>query len=126
MLELIIRVVRFVVVTVLIGLIVRLWMNILGIDKQLDGKNKTWDKYRKQEAKLLNVTGKCLRKTGEKIKDLTKEVKEEINTSLMVVDKEKKEKVNLRKECETCCADEIMCGSCTEEKSNYKKEEVNG
>lgn len=76
--DLIIRVVRFIVVTIIIGAIVRIVMALLGIDKKLDGKNKHWDSYRKQEAKARRFTGKCMRKTGEALKKINEEMKEEV------------------------------------------------
>jgi len=65
------RVVRFVVISIFIGLVVRVLMMVFGIDKKLDGKNKAWDTYRTKEAKMMNKTGRIIRKTGEKIKSVT-------------------------------------------------------
>lgn len=119
--DLILKVVRFIVVTIVIGLFIRIIMALLGIDKKLDGNNKHWDKYRKQEAKALVITGKCLRKTGEKIRDIAKEVKEEVSTNVMVSNEDKEEEETYQKNVEKDF--EINAGM--KKESNKEEKEVN-
>ena len=53
-------------------------MFILGIDKKLDGKNKTWDSYRDKETKVMNKTGTVLRKVGKELKMIADKAKEKV------------------------------------------------
>ena len=71
------KVLKFVFITLIIGIATRVVMAITGIDKKIDGKYPKWDAYRKKEKEVVEKTRGFVERVSLRALNHMEQLKEE-------------------------------------------------